>query len=47
MARKIEWSKEDVVKLISIYEENPILWDTKCVDYRSRQKSRELLQDSS
>lgn len=39
-----EWAKEDVIKLISMYKEHSILWNTQCIDYRNREKKQKILQ---
>lgn len=38
-----EWSKDDTCNLISIYEENSVLWDTKNNEYRNRETKNKIL----
>ncbi|KAK9745091.1 Alcohol dehydrogenase transcription factor Myb/SANT-like [Popillia japonica] len=36
------WTKEETAELITVYEENSILWDTKNVEYRNREKKNKI-----
>ncbi|KAJ8942302.1 hypothetical protein NQ314_010098 [Rhamnusium bicolor] len=38
------WTNAEVKILISLYEENPILWDVRSATYRNRNKKQEMLE---
>ncbi|KAF2901330.1 hypothetical protein ILUMI_04856 [Ignelater luminosus] len=38
------WSDADIKILISLYEENPLLWDVRFSNYRNRNKKQETLK---
>ncbi|XP_031327744.1 uncharacterized protein LOC116158995 [Photinus pyralis] len=39
------WSKDEVLELIQCYEENEMLWNTRCTEYRNREKKQALLRE--
>jgi hypothetical protein len=41
---KKKWSDDDIWQLISLYEQIPMLWNVKSVQYRDRAKKQENLQ---
>jgi hypothetical protein len=41
---KKKWSDDDIRQLISLYEQIPMLWNVKSVQYRDRAKKQENLQ---
>lgn len=42
-ATRKEWSKDETCTLISIYEENTVLWDTKSIEYRNRDAKNKII----
>jgi len=30
------WSDADIITLINLYEDNKMLWDTRCMEYRNK-----------
>lgn len=36
-----EWPYDKVLQLIALFQQRPMLWDTRCEDYKDRQKRRE------
>lgn len=38
------WSDAEIKTLISLYEENPILWDVRSVNYQNRNKKQDTLK---
>lgn len=47
MASKKVWSKEETIDLIHIYEENSVLWNSKCKEYRNREIKDSILRNVS
>lgn len=43
MSKKVR-SREEIVRLISQYEQHPELWDTQCKDYHNKVKKNSTLQ---
>jgi len=31
------WSDADIITLINLYEDNKMLWDTRCMEYRNKE----------
>ena len=37
----MEWSEEQLVRLIQLYENEAVLWNTKLLDYRKKDKKND------
>lgn len=37
-----EWSYDKVLQLIALFQQRPMLWDTRCITYKDRQKRHEV-----
>ncbi|XP_046984220.1 uncharacterized protein LOC124554196 [Schistocerca americana] len=40
-----QWSREEIMELIQLYEANECLWNTKCSGYRDRTKKHKVLEE--
>ncbi|CAK9811262.1 hypothetical protein ANTPLA_LOCUS6955 [Anthophora plagiata] len=45
MTTRKEWSKDEIFNLISMYEENSVLWNTKDVDHKNREKKNKIIEE--
>lgn len=41
MTARKEWRKDETFKLITMYEVNTILWNTKDLDYKNKEKKKQ------
>lgn len=47
MTARKEWRKDETFKLITMYEVNTILWNTKDLDYKNKEKKNKTLRQIS
>ncbi|KOC68477.1 hypothetical protein WH47_10717 [Habropoda laboriosa] len=45
MAARKEWSKDEIFNLISMYEENSVLWNTKDIEHRNRERKNKIIEE--
>lgn len=42
---EFDWSKDNIIKLIELFRDYPVLWDAKVADYKNRNKKHDAWND--